>query len=110
MKFILFLSFIALSNLFGCGGCVDYGVPSSLTSSSLSKYASQEQKIHLEIEKLNAIIQNQILKTEKENEILDKQLVEIAKFNNLSKEKINFLMEKQNQIQSIISTIKGEKN
>ena len=67
MKFILFLSFIALSNLFGCGGCVDYGVPPSLTSSSLSKYASQEQKIHVEIEKLNAIIQNEILKTEKEN-------------------------------------------
>lgn len=110
MKFILILLFISVSSLFGCGGCIDAYLPNQLTNTSLTKYQTQEQKIHLEIEKLNAIIQNEILKTEKENEILDKQLVEVAKFNNLSKEKINFLMEKQNQIQSIISTIKGEKN
>ena len=49
MKFILILLFISVSSLFGCGGCIDAYLPSQLTNTSLTKYQTQEQKIHLEI-------------------------------------------------------------
>lgn len=108
MKKIILISFF-ISNIYAsCGGCTDAGVEVTLSNESKTKYEEQEKQIHSAIEKLNNIIKNEIIKTEFDSEKIQRQLIELSKFNYISKEKISFLLKKQNQIQSLVNTIRAE--
>lgn len=110
MKKILFIVFtliVFINYSYACGGCRDSGLADSRANEGISRYDDGENKIANEIDKINELIENEIIVSEenilKENQIL----VNLKKEEDLIYKKDNFLLFQTNQIQSIINSLEA---
>ncbi|MBD5165153.1 hypothetical protein [Helicobacter sp.] len=107
LTILLVLSIPHLS--FACGGCRDSYLGSQKAEQGKKSYNSQEQEIFTSIEELNALLDNEIIKAQesalRENEIL----LNLEKNKNINEKSQNFYFKQQNEIQSIVNTIKSVK-
>lgn len=94
---------------FACGGCRDSYLGDKKAQESKDSYEAQEQEIFTSIEELNALLDNEIIKAQesvlRENEIL----LNLEKNKNINEKNQNFYFKQQNEIQSIVNTIKSMK-
>lgn len=109
---LLFVIFFALSIphlSVACGGCRDSYLGDKKAQESKDSYDDQEQEIFASIEELNALLDNEIIKAQesalRENEIL----LNLEKNKNINEKSQNFYFKQQNEIQSVVNTIKSMK-
>ena len=102
------LSTLTTHQALACGGCVDASLGSQEANNGKNNYDNGETKIENSIEKLNALIKNETIKSEenalKENNIL----VALKKDEALNLKKSSFLLQKQSELLSIIANIEAQ--
>ncbi|MEB2817703.1 hypothetical protein [Campylobacter upsaliensis] len=102
------LSTLTTHQALACGGCRDAHLGGTEANKGKSNYDRGEALIEASIEKLNALIKNETLKSEenslKENHIL----VALKKDEALNLKYSSFLLQRQSELLSIIANIEAQ--
>ena len=106
-KLAILVAILALfsQNLLACGDCRDTPLGLIKTTHALATYNKEENEIAKQILELNEYFQKEI---EKLNLAENQNLNALVKHKSLLKQNELFLLEQQNQVQSILNNIEGE--
>lgn len=108
-KLAIFIASLAIfSQNLPAGVCTDQEQGSIKTTHALATYKKEESQIARLILKINEIFQKEIIEAEKINLAENQNLNELAKHKSLLEQNELFLLEQQNQIQSILNSIESQ--
>lgn len=102
---VLLISACVTSSAFAICGCIDAGTPSSLSSSSRSKFDKQQDEIAKKIDNINNDLKEQVNKTEEQNKKETQKLADLQKAKDLKQRHIAFLLAMQNRLQGTINDV-----
>lgn len=109
MKKIFVLLFVVLgTQLFACGGCTDSYIAPVKSAEAIAKYNTEESEIALQLVQMKTYFDGAILAVEEQNLKENENLKALAKNKALKEQKQGFILNVQNQIQSIINNIEGQ--
>lgn len=109
-KLVIFTAILAFfsQNLLACGGCTDQAQGPIKTAHALATYNKEESEIARLILEINELFKKEIIEVEKLNLAENQNLNELAKHKSLLEQNKLFLLEQQNQVQSILNSIESE--
>lgn len=109
-KLAISVAILALfsQNLLACGDCRDTPLELIKTTHALATYNKEENEIAKQILELNEYFKKEIIEIEKLNLAENQNLNALVKHKSLLKQNELFLLEQQNQVQSILNNIEGE--